>query len=127
MTPEEKHQLIGRYLTAYNRFDVEGMLELLTSDVGFENYSNGELSVSTQGLEAFRSLAEQAATMFSEREQRVAGMVQDGDRVLVDIDYRGKLAKRLSPGLDAGSLLELKGQTEFTFSQGKIARIVDRA
>ncbi len=34
-----KKDLIDRYISAYNAFDVEGMLALLSPDIRFENYN----------------------------------------------------------------------------------------
>jgi ketosteroid isomerase-like protein len=41
MDEAEQRDLIARYVAAYNRFDVDGMLALLTDDVRFENVSGG--------------------------------------------------------------------------------------
>jgi hypothetical protein len=45
---------IARYVAAYNRFDVDGMLALLTDDVRFENVSGGQVTASASGAVEFR-------------------------------------------------------------------------
>lgn len=40
MDGSTKREPIQRYITAYNHFDIEGMLAVLAPDVGFENYSH---------------------------------------------------------------------------------------
>ena len=119
--------LIERYLACYNAFDVEGMLALLSDEVHFENHSGGALTVSTDGREAFRALAEQGKALFREREQRVTAWQLSPDAAVVEIDYRGTLAVDLPNGMTAGSVLALQGQSEFAFSGGKISRIIDRS
>lgn len=118
---------IESYLAAYNRFDVEGMLAQVSADVVFENHANGTVTVSTQGIEQLRALAQQSATMFSEREQRVTGVHPQEGSTVVEIHYRGRLAVDVPGGPAAGSVLELQGQSEFWFRDGLISRIVDRS
>jgi hypothetical protein len=74
MDEAERRDLIARYVAAYNRFDVDGMLALLTDDVRFENVSGGQVTASASGEAEFRALAERASALFSEREHRVTGV-----------------------------------------------------
>ena len=73
MTKAEQRDLIARYVAAYNRFDVDGMLALVADDVRFEDASGGRVTASAAGAAEFRALAERAAGLFREREQRVVG------------------------------------------------------
>lgn len=127
MTDSNHQELIDRYINAYNAFDIEGMLALLSPDVHFENYSNGELTASAEGIDEFRQLAEYAKSLFSEREQRVTSLRIDGDTVVADIAYRGRLVGDIPGGPAAGTVLELRGTTEFLFRNGKICKVVDRS
>lgn len=127
MSHRDQQVLIERYLAAYNAFDIEGMLALLSTDVRFENHSNGQLGVATDGIDAFRKLAEQSRSLFAEREQRITGTTFDGHSATVQIAYRGVLAIDLPDGPTAGTVIELQGQSEFGFADGKICRIVDRS
>lgn len=121
-----RKDLIERYLAAYNAFDVEGMLAVLAPDVRFEHWSGAELAVASDGVDAFRALAEQARTMFSARMQTVTALAQRGAVLVASIDWRGTLAVDLPDGPAAGTELALRGESEFGFAGGKIARIVDR-
>jgi hypothetical protein len=127
MQTNEAHQIIQAYIAAYNAFDVEGMLERLSPDVRFENWSGGQLTAEASGIEEFRQLAEQARTVFSEREQRITAYEQAADSVIVSIAYRGKLAVDIPDGPCAGTVLELNGESEFAFDGRLISRIVDRS
>lgn len=118
--------LIERYINAYNVFDIEGMLALLSPDIIFENFSNGRLTASASGIEEFRQLAERSRSLFSEREQRITALRESQDRAVASISYRGRLAADLPDGPQAGSVLELQGESEFSFTGGRISRIIDR-
>lgn len=123
----DKENLINRYLTAYNTFDVEGMIALLSANIHFENYPSGQLTNSTNGIDEFRELAEQSKSLFSEREQRIIKLTFGQDSAVADIVYRGKLAVDIPNGPSAGTILDLKGQSEFYFVNGRISKIVDRS
>lgn len=124
---DNQQELIERYLTAYNSFDVDGMLAVLSPDVRFENYSGGQLTVSVNGIEEFKQLAEQSSALFSEREQRVTRLTVSNETAMADIAYRGRLAVDLPDGPASGTVLDLKGQSEFYFKGGRISKIIDRS
>ncbi|TDL74154.1 nuclear transport factor 2 family protein [Palleronia sediminis] len=118
---------IHRYVDAYNRFDIEEMMEQLHPDVVFQNYSNGALSLETRGASEFRAQAEAAAKMFSQRNQTVKAVSAQHAALVAEIDYVGTVSKDLPNGLKAGEKIEISGISEFTFLDGKIASIVDRS
>lgn len=127
MSEAGQQELIERYLAAYNAFDIEAMLAQLEPGIRFENFSGGQLTAESSGIAAFRQLAEQSKGLFSEREQRVTGMVRVGELLVVEIAWRGRLAADVPGGPPAGTLLEMKGRSEFAFGASGIARIVDRS
>jgi len=127
MSNSNNKELIDRYLAAYNSFDIDGMLALLSPDVRFENYSNGQLTEATSGIDEFRELAEKSKSLFSEREQRITKLTLSQDSAIADIAYRGQLATDIPGGPSAGTVLDLKGQSEFSFKGGQISKIVDRS
>ena len=55
-------QLIAQYTDAYNRFDVDAMLSTLHKDIRFENISDGKVTLSTTGIEAFREQPKKQST-----------------------------------------------------------------
>jgi steroid delta-isomerase-like uncharacterized protein len=127
MTDIEKRILIEQYIDAYNRFDVDGMLALLTPDVLFENVADGQVTAATSGITELRALAEQTKALFSERQQAVAALRFRPASVLASIAWRGVFAIDVPNGPAAGSVIELVGESEFEFSGGRISRIVDRS
>lgn len=119
--------LVERYLAAYNRFDIEGMLALLTPDVRFENLAGGTVNAQADGIEAFRVLAEQGKAMFTAREQRLTSFETDGDSARAGIAWRGRFAVDIPDGPAAGTELALQGRSEFLFRDGRIALLRDIA
>lgn len=120
-------QRVADYVAAYNAFDVEGMLALFTPDVRFENHAGGRLTAEADGVNAFRALAEAAAVLFAQREQRITTLDVSGDTARAAIAWSGVLAADVPGGPAAGERLELVGYTEFGFRDGRICRIVDRS
>jgi hypothetical protein len=123
----EASDTISKYLAAYNSFDIDGMIRLLSPEISFENYSGENKTTSTKGVGEFKQLAESSKALFSEREQQVISLNFSANLTLVQIAYRGRLAKDILDGPRAGTLIELTGTSEFTFQNGKISRIVDRS
>jgi hypothetical protein len=127
MDSARQKELIDRYLAAYNAFDIEAMLATLEAAVRFENHAGGQLTAQTDGIEAFRQLAEQSKGLFSEREQRITNLARQGDTLVADIAWRGRLAADLPDGPKAGTFLEMNGRSEFAFGADGIVKIVDRS
>lgn len=117
--------LVRRYVTAYNSFDIEGMLALMASDICFANYSGGTRTVSVRGVAAFRALAEESARLFAEREQHIRRLRCDRTTAVAEIRYRGRPAEDLPGGPVAGTVIELDGRSEFVIRDGLIAELTD--
>jgi hypothetical protein len=63
--------LSRRNVAAHNGFDIDHTVAVLVPGLHFEDYSNGQITVSAQGREAFSRLAEQFAGLFAERAQHL--------------------------------------------------------
>ena len=120
-------ELINRYLAAYTSFDVQGMLDLLSPDVVFENYLDDQLTAQANGIAEFRELAESSLKMFSEREQSLVSLRLDEDRAVAVVRFKGTFRKSYQDGPKRGDVMELIGKTEFEFKDGRITHIIDRA
>lgn len=70
----------------------------------FEHYDNGSLSLSINGVEAFRKQAEAAANYFKERTQKINSLEFKEQEIQVEIDYKAVLAVDLSETLKKGDL-----------------------
>lgn len=125
MDSHQKHQLIEQYLTAYNSFDIDGMLAALHDEIIFQNISGGEINAQAIGKNAFRQLAEQTKTFFSLRNQTPKTFADDGEKIVVEIAYTAVLAIDLPNGMKQGETLALTGRSEFTFQDGLIHTLTD--
>ena len=117
--------IVARYIDAYNRMNVQAMLDCLSGDVRFINRSNGEVTNETHGIEAFRALAEQGVELFAEREQTILDCIAIEDRAAVRIGYRAKVKTDLPNGWKAGQEIEMTGTSFFMISEGKISEVID--
>lgn len=125
MDDAAKKNMITAYIEAYNRFDVEGMLQHLHEHVVFHNIANGEVQLTIAGKENFRQQAEQAKAWFSEREQRITQWAVADDQVEIGIDYAAVVAVALPNGLQPSDVLHLQGKSIFQFQGDQITLIED--
>ncbi|WP_128546143.1 nuclear transport factor 2 family protein [Larkinella soli] len=117
--------LIETYIQAYNDRDVDRMVSTLHPRIEFKNSSGGVVTLSLQGLDAFRAQAEEAVRYFRQRRQTVTDLRIDGRQAEALIDYRAVLAVDLPNGLKAGDTLEVQGKTVFRFQDHRIVSIED--
>ena len=122
---EQQRQIIEKYISAYNTFDVAGMVQDLHPDIVFENISDGATNLKIQGISGFRQHAENAAQYFREREQRVKNISFQDGVAEVAIDYEGTVAVDLPNGMQAGDKVRMEGKSIFHFSGDKIIRLQD--
>lgn len=118
-------KIIENYIDAYNSFDIDRMLSDMHDDIKFENISNGEVNLATNGIEELRNQAELARRLFRERKQTITDIKFNADRVEVKIDYSGVLAVDFSNELKTGDVIELKGSSVFRFKDNKIIELKD--
>lgn len=127
MIDPRRRNLIDTYVAAYNRFDIDGMLAVLSDDVRFEHHGGGEMRVATDGKAEFEKLARVGATLFASRTQAVEAVREEGDMVIADIAFHGEIAEDIPDGPGAGTVIEMRGTTEFGFAGDRISRVIDRA
>lgn len=125
MDTDRAKALIEQFLDAYNRFEIEGMVELVDPEIEFRNVSGGDLDTSAIGKDEFRELAEQSAFLFSSRRQTPTNFQVDDEVATVDIDFTGTLATDIPDGPKAGEELHVTGRSEFEFRDDKIYRLTD--
>lgn len=117
--------LIDRYIDAYNRIDVGAMLATTHSEVIFENYTAGVLSVRTVGIHELRHLAESSRHLFSARRQTITGYHEDEGVAYVQIYFEGTFAVDLPNGIRAGQSIALHGRSEYRGRDGLLIYIAD--
>ncbi|WDQ35077.1 nuclear transport factor 2 family protein [Paenibacillus marchantiae] len=119
--------LIEKYLSAYNTFNIDGMIGVLNENIHFRNISKGEVNSETKGIQEFRTLAEQSIQVFSKRRQVIKNIILTGDKAEVDIDYEGILSSDLPNGMKAGETLKLQGKSIFQMKDKKLILIEDHS
>ena len=117
--------LIDRYIDAYNRLDVDGMLATLHPQVTFENITAGVTTVRTQGIDEFRRLAQSTLPLFARRRQTVTSYVESNGVAQVGIAFEGVFAVDLPNGAQAGQAIALNGRSEFRVHDGLLVHIAD--
>ncbi|SFW55843.1 nuclear transport factor 2 family protein [Luteibacter sp. UNCMF366Tsu5.1] len=127
MIDPTRRQLIDRYIEAYNRFDIDGMLATLSDDVRFEHHAGDTLAVATDGKTEFEKLARVGAAMFASRQQTVQSLEERDATIVATIDFHGEIAEDIPDGPGAGTVIEMRGQSEFGFADGRICRVIDKA
>lgn len=121
----KRESVIRDYILAYNSFDIDKMLMHLDTSLKLENISAGSTNMSIAGLDNFMKQAEEAAALFSKREQSVTSFKHHGDYTEVEIDYKATLASDLPNGLKCGDQIDLKGKSIFKFKGSKIIELTD--
>ncbi|MBW6501727.1 MAG: nuclear transport factor 2 family protein [Bacteroidales bacterium] len=118
-------EIVEKYVEAYNSFDIENMISDMHDNVRFENISNDEVTLLTNGITELKNQAEQAKLYFKEREQRITNIEFNKDQVVIEIDFKGILAVDSHDGRKAGDKVELKGRSIFRFKDNKIIELKD--
>lgn len=129
MMPVDKNHLhiFQRYLLAYNSFDVNGMLEMLSDEVNFANYSNGVMTASASNKCEFKELANKGKWIFDERKQEIVSMRPLENGLEAKIRFLGKLSDEVAKEVHSGHYVEIYGTSKVEFRDRKIVRLVDRS
>jgi hypothetical protein len=125
LSPTEMRSIVDHYIDAYNRMDVDAMLESVHPHVEFKNISAGVVNASTSGVAELKTLAEQSLSLFSERCQVIESFQVQGSQAVASIAFRAVVASDLPNGLKKGQVLNLSGSSEFEFKDGVISKITD--
>jgi hypothetical protein len=64
---KNREVIITNYVDGYNEFNVSKMIKDFSDQIVFENFQDGEVSMTLNGLEEFKAQAETAKMYFSAR------------------------------------------------------------
>lgn len=117
--------IISKYISCYNKRDIDGMLECVTEDVIVENISNNGKIVKFSGKDSMRHVVELSGNAFSYRRQTLKNLVDAGDKAAGEIEFEGTAAVDLPNGTKAGESVTLKGASFFEMRGGLLCRIAD--
>jgi hypothetical protein len=123
----DQEQIVRKYIDAYNRFDIDAMLALMSEDVRFSNIAGGKINGETAGKRELEQLARQSAELFRTRTQWLKSINVTGEKVITEIDFSAVLAKDMPNGLKTGDAISMQGKSEFVLKGGLIASIVDES
>jgi len=98
MTEQVKRELVDRYIDAYNRCNIDGMIAQLHRDIAFLNITNSVVTDESDGIDQFRELALRSRALFSSRQQTVISFKAAADQAEVEISFIGVLAVDLPNG-----------------------------
>jgi len=121
MTAADTETLIRRYYDAFNRGDIDGMLDCVTDDI-VHDVNQGERRV---GKQRFHAFCARMAHHYAERLEDITVLVTpDGQRAAAEFNVHGKYLQS-EPGLPAakGQTYVLPAGTFFAVRDDKIARI----
>lgn len=122
---EQREQIISNYIKAYNNFDIRQMVADFDNSVVFENRSNGAVTMTLKGINAFTEQATQAVDLFFKRTQTILSFKHEENSSEIEISYHAQLAMDLPNGMKKGEELQIKGKSVFTFSGNKIIGLTD--
>lgn len=121
MTATDTEDLIRRYYDAFNRGDIDGLLDCVTDDV-VHDVNQGERRT---GKERFHAFCARMAHNYRERLEDITVMVQpDGKRAAAEFNVHGTYLQTES-GLPIakGQTYVLPAGTFFAVRDGRLARI----
>ncbi|MFN3877222.1 MAG: nuclear transport factor 2 family protein [Brevundimonas sp.] len=118
---------VAAYIDAYNRMDVDGMLDCLTEDVAFTNLSDGAVTAQTRGRDEFRELALVGVSAFETRCQSVTNAISVAGTTVIQVDYSAVVGADLPNGWKKGQSLSLVGASLFRLRDDRIELIVDES
>ena len=122
-----QRDLVDRYITAYNSFDIAGLMSTVHPRIEFRNVAGGKINATARGSGEFRVLAEQAAELFVERRQTIVAFSSSEGRAVIEVTWEAVLARDIAQFGLAGDRLTLKGRSEFEFRDGLIIRLIDES
>jgi steroid delta-isomerase-like uncharacterized protein len=125
MTWSHLREMIKKYVSAYNHFDIDGMLECFADECIFKSVSGGRCTVTCNGKSQLRELAAQSAAYFLERTQQITNWIISDSQATIEVQYRAVLKRDLPNGLKAGEELSLLGVSIFRFDGDKITELTD--
>ncbi|WP_194774522.1 nuclear transport factor 2 family protein [Pararhodonellum marinum] len=122
---KDRENIIENYIAGYNNFDVSKMVTDFANDMVFQNIQSGTVTMTIEGIEAFKAQAETAKGFFSERKQTIKSFRHEGEKTEIDIDYFGVLATDLPNGMKKGQEIKLSGKSVFEFKDNNISKLTD--
>jgi hypothetical protein len=110
----DREKIIQNYMDGYNAFDVDKMVADFDDRIIFLNIQDGAITLSLEGVEAFRLQAEIAKSYFTTRQQTIRSFTHTNDTTEVALEYKAVLATDFPNGMKQGQELQLNGKSVFS-------------
>ena len=115
--------IVQKYITAYNNFDIEGMMSYMHTDCIFESKTNGKLTFSTKGKHSYRLICAAAKNNYIFRKQIIEGFRTIGESVEVDLYFKASLALDIPELGKKGEQIAFETKSIFEFKNGLIYKL----
>ena len=118
-------EVVRKYISAYNDFDIDTMMECFSDECKFTSMVSGNHTITAEGKHQLRELAAQSAAYFLERTQNVTNWIFSDNQAAIEVEYKSMLKRDLPNGLKAGEELNIRGVSIFRFENDKIIELTD--
>ena len=125
MDKQKQQAIIEGYISAFNSFDLKGMLENFDNGVTFKNTENGLVTLTTNGIEEFEQISKKAMEFFSQRKLEVLEYDFVDSTVVVYYKFEAVLKEDLTDKLKKGDDFSIGGKSVFTFDHEKVISLED--
>ena len=121
---EKSISIINKFISLFNKFDIQNLSEILTDDFEFKNISHGEVTENTSTLIEFALILEQSKTLFSKRTVQIQNINVSGAIFDASIICNATMAISTIDGLKAGQEISFRGTLTFSIFEDKINKVV---
>src|SRR5690606_28264014 len=109
----ENENISRKLIEAYNKFDINSLLEFHHPEIDFKNISNGKIDTHTKGKKEFENLDGKSDYLFKKREHKIISIKESETNDEMEIK------------LKAGDSISMKGKSEYQFKDGLIISLTD--
>lgn len=125
MKKEKQKNIIENYITAFNNFDIDKMIENLSTNITFKNTENGIITLTTNSKEEFIDISKKSMDFFKNRKIEIIDFDYVDNIVIVYYKFIAILSQDLNDKFKKGDTFNLGGKTIFTFKNKKIIALED--
>ncbi len=118
-------EIVQKYISAFNDFDIETMVSLMHSDCIYEGRTNGTLTYSIKGKHGFRQVCTMSKNNYKYRKQVIEGFTRIEDKLEVKIYFKATLAVDIDDLGKKGEQIAFETKSIFEFKNGLIYKLTN--
>ena len=118
-------EIVQKYFSAYNDFDIETMMSYMHNDCIFESRTDGLLTFSTKSKHSYRQICMVAKNNYKFRKQIIEAFTPKEDGLEVDSYFKATLAMDLVGVGKKDEQISFETKSLFQFKNGLIYKIVN--